>query len=111
MYGAELAGATKGMFSMGGTKHIWRMLEKECLDPLHTRGGQRHVHLDEDFHGPLSLRLLNDLCENEPMKIEAAVETAKTAITARIEFWDGVLSAISHASQQRSEEVRVADLQ
>ena len=82
-----------------------KMKVSEAEAPIFHYYLKRHVHLDEDFHAPLSLRLLNDLCENEPMKIEAAVETAKTAITARIEFWDGVLSAISHASQQRYEEV------
>jgi hypothetical protein len=54
----------------------------------------RHIHLDEDFHAPLSLRLLNGLCGGDEDKIEEAVGAAKQAVTARIEFWDGVLAAI-----------------
>jgi hypothetical protein len=54
---------------------------------------ERHIHLDEDFHGPLSLRLLNELCGEDPVKIQEAEEAAREAICARIEFWDGVLAA------------------
>ncbi len=55
----------------------------------------RHIHLDEDFHAPLSLRLLNSLCAGDESKIQEAVDAAKQAVTARIEFWDGVLAAIN----------------
>jgi len=55
---------------------------------------KRHIHLDEDFHGPLSLQLLETLCEGDPAKIEAAETAAEEAICARIRFWDGVLEAI-----------------
>jgi hypothetical protein len=54
----------------------------------------RHVHLDEDFHAPLSLRLLNQLCVDDTHKTEEAIEAANEAIQARIKFWDGVLEAI-----------------
>jgi hypothetical protein len=54
----------------------------------------RHIHLDEDFHAPLSLRLLNGLCAGDESRIQEAVAAAQQAITARIEFWDGVLVAI-----------------
>lgn len=54
----------------------------------------RHIHLDEDFHAPLSLRLLNGLCAGDESKIDEAVAAAQQAITARIAFWDGVLVAI-----------------
>ena len=55
---------------------------------------KRHVHLDEDFHAPLSLRLLNGLCEGDGKRVEEAVDAAKVAVAARTEFWDGVLDAI-----------------
>lgn len=54
----------------------------------------RHIHLDEDFHAPLSLRLLNSLCDNE-IKTQQAIDAAKQAVVARIKFWDGVLLAIN----------------
>ena len=55
---------------------------------------QRHIHLDEDFHGPLSLRLLETLCGGDPERISEAETAAQEAICARIRFWDGVLEAI-----------------
>jgi hypothetical protein len=54
----------------------------------------RHIHLDEDFHAPLSLRLLNALCQGEDGKIAEAREAALRAVQARIEFWDGVLAVL-----------------
>ena len=54
----------------------------------------RHINLDEDFHAPLSLKLLNGLCDGDNKKIEESLDAAKQAISARIELWDGVLKAI-----------------
>lgn len=54
----------------------------------------RHIHLDEDFHAPLSLRLLNALCDNDQKKVDEAVEAANLAVTARLAFWDGVLETL-----------------
>jgi hypothetical protein len=59
----------------------------------------RHIHLDEDFHAPLSLRLLNSLCAGDVTKIQEAIEAANRAVSARIEFWDGVLVAIESKSR------------
>jgi hypothetical protein len=57
----------------------------------------RHIHLDEDFHAPLSMRLLEVLCEDDPQRLEAAEAAAEEAIWARIRFWDGVHEAIKAA--------------
>lgn len=55
---------------------------------------KRHIHLDEDFHGPLSHQLVEHLCGGDAAKIEEAETAAEEAICARIRFWDGVLDAI-----------------
>lgn len=60
----------------------------------------RHIHLDEDFHAPLSLKLLNGLCDGNENKIEEAIDAAKQAVTARLEFWNGVLAAINSPDRQ-----------
>lgn len=54
---------------------------------------ERHIHLDEDFHAPMSLKLLESLCPTEALAAEA-VAAARQAIEARITFWDGVLAAL-----------------
>lgn len=55
---------------------------------------QRHVHLDGEHHGPLSLRLLESLCGGDAQRIAEAQVAAEQAIAARIAFWDGVLDAM-----------------
>lgn len=54
----------------------------------------RHIHLDEDFHAPLSLRLVDSLCDGDPEKIHEAERAAQLALNARLDFWDGVLEAL-----------------
>jgi hypothetical protein len=53
----------------------------------------RHVHLDENFHGPMSLRMLESLCDDAE-KADNAEAAAEEAICARIRLWDGVHEAI-----------------
>ena len=55
---------------------------------------RRHIHLDEDFHAPLSLRLLNELCGGDTSKIDESLQAAEQAVEARLQFWDGVEQAI-----------------
>jgi len=54
----------------------------------------RHIHLDEDFHGPLSMAMLDQLCGDDPDRLEEATIAAEEAVCARIRFWDGVLEAV-----------------
>jgi hypothetical protein len=58
---------------------------------------ERHIHLDGDFHGPLSLELLKALCGGDPVRIDEAQTAAEEALCARIRLWDGVLAAIETA--------------
>lgn len=58
----------------------------------------RHIHLDEDFHAPLSLRLLHGLCAGDPARIDEAQSAALQAVEARLAFWDGVCAALPGAS-------------
>ena len=60
----------------------------------------RHIELDGDHHGPMSLRMLDLLCEGNEEKISEAEEAALHAIKARIEFWDGVLLAIEESKKK-----------
>ncbi|KAA6184850.1 DUF3050 domain-containing protein [Thiohalocapsa marina] len=54
----------------------------------------RHIHLDEDFHGPLSLKLLDSLCGDDSKRLEEAATAAEEAVCARLRLWDGVLEAV-----------------
>lgn len=71
-----------------------RMAVTEDQAPIFHYYLNRHIHLDEDFHAPLSLRLLEALCGGDAGKIAEARAAAIMAVEARIEFWDGVLAQL-----------------
>jgi hypothetical protein len=51
----------------------------------------RHVEVDGNEHGPAARRLLEELCENDPMKQAEATEAALEAIQAREKYWDLIM--------------------
>ncbi len=71
-----------------------RMTVTEAQAPSFHYYLNRHVHLDEDFHAPLSLRLLAALCDNDAGRWREAQQAAEAAVNARISFWDGVMKAL-----------------
>jgi hypothetical protein len=70
----------------------------EAQAPIFHTYLNRHIHLDEDFHAPLSLRLLNGLCANDQARVEEAVSAAEAAVHARLDLWDGVYAAVRGGS-------------
>ena len=63
---------------------------------------ERHIHLDDELHGPLSLKLLSHLCKGSDAKLRAASKAGCAAIEARIAFWEGVRSALPSTAKTRS---------
>lgn len=55
---------------------------------------ERHITLDHDEHGPLALKLLDQLCEGDEAKIAAAERVGVEAIKARHSLWDGILAEL-----------------
>lgn len=71
-----------------------RMAVTEAQAPSFHYYLNRHVHLDEGFHAPLSLRLLAAVCGDDADKWREAEAAAEAAVNARMLFWDGVLKAL-----------------
>ncbi|MFN3752261.1 MAG: DUF3050 domain-containing protein [Thiobacillus sp.] len=77
-----------------------RMAVTEAQAPSFHYYLNRHVHLDEDFHAPLSLRLLAALVGGDAGKWREAEAAAEAAVDARLQFWDGVLAALPSQHSQ-----------
>jgi hypothetical protein len=50
----------------------------------------RHIEIDADEHGPASLELVEDSCNQQPELITEAENAAVCAIESRLEFWDNL---------------------
>jgi hypothetical protein len=55
---------------------------------------ERHIEVDGEDHGPLSLRMVADLCGDSEQLWDEAAAAAESAIAARIALWDGILAEI-----------------
>ena len=56
---------------------------------------KRHTHLDEGSHGPMAVRMLTCLCDGDNQRKQETLDTARSALRSRIDFWDGVYRAIA----------------
>ena len=52
---------------------------------------ERHIEVDADEHGPMALKMVSNLCENDVDKISEALAYSKEALELRIGLWDGIL--------------------
>ena len=53
---------------------------------------QRHIELDQDEHGPLALRMVTQLCGEDPEKWASATAAVKGALRSRLALWDGAFT-------------------
>ena len=55
---------------------------------------KRHIEVDGDMHGPMSMEMLSYLCDNDESKISESALIAEKALLARISLWDGIENEI-----------------
>ncbi|WP_158941732.1 DUF3050 domain-containing protein [Granulicella sp. S190] len=55
---------------------------------------ERHIEVDGEEHGPMSLRMVADLCGEDAKRWDEAGEAAEVALRARLALWDGIAASL-----------------
>lgn len=51
----------------------------------------RHIEVDGGEHGPMALKMVSNLCGDDPVKWQQAAESAEAALRARLALWNSLL--------------------
>jgi len=64
---------------------------------------ERHIEVDGEEHGPLTLEMVRSLCGDDRQKWEEATNYAATGLQMRLRLWDGIVADIGQSSRAADE--------
>ena len=61
---------------------------------------ERHIELDADEHGPMAMKMIIELCENNETKWKEVEEISKLALEKRFGLWDAIEEKIVKSAKE-----------
>jgi Protein of unknown function (DUF3050) len=58
---------------------------------------ERHIEVDGDDHGPISLKMMKEICGSDATKWQEAQEVSILALEKRFQLWNGIEANIQSA--------------